>query len=249
MLLARTRAKLAFKLKDAIFKAGGFQALLDEKELQLLTSHMGFRHQWTEHRRFQMERIMSEGLTPSSRVLEIGCGPLTLGISLIGFLDKANYAGLDIRPAVLDIAHGQLGKAGLAAKNPRLLFTETFGENELGDETFDFVWSFSVLYHLTDELLDAWFKQVARRMRENGLCIANINAEMPESTWLQFPFNRRDPAFYAGVAERHGLKMTELGTLESLGFRLTSGEKKNRLIRFAHRSLVPPTGIEPVFAA
>jgi hypothetical protein len=34
MLLARTRAKLAFKLKDAIFKAGGFQALLDEKELQ-----------------------------------------------------------------------------------------------------------------------------------------------------------------------------------------------------------------------
>ena len=97
------------------------------------------------------------------------------------------------------------------------------------------VWSFSVLFHLTDELLEACFAQVARRLRPGGAYVANINAEMPESTWLQFPFNRRDPAFYVAIAARHGLKMTERGTLESLGFRLDASEKNNRLLRFEHR--------------
>lgn len=235
MLLRQTRARLAFAVKDAIFKVARLQSMLDEKELRILTGHMGFRHQWDEHRRFQFDWIKSQGLMPSGHVLEVGCGPLTLAVPLIKYLDTGHYTGLDVRPAVLDIAYGQLGKAGLAVKRPRLVLTETFGAKELGNEKFDYVWSFSVLYHLTDELLDACFAQVARRLEPNGAYFANINAEMSESTWLQFPFNRRNPSFYAQTAARHGLAMSELGTLESLGFRLSSDEKNNRLLRFKHR--------------
>jgi 2-polyprenyl-3-methyl-5-hydroxy-6-metoxy-1,4-benzoquinol methylase len=236
MLLSRTRARLAFAVKDRLFRWGNFQSLLEEKELRMLTQHMGFRHQWDEHRRFQMEIIQREGLKPSSHVMEIGCGPLTLGIPLMQWLDKGHYTGLDVRPAVLGVAHGQVAKAQLAGKNPRLLFSEDFGASELGEaERFEIVWSFSVLFHLTDELLEACFAQVARRLSPDGAYVANINAEMPESTWLQFPFNRRDPAFYGAIAGRHGLRMTERGTLESLGFRLDASEKRNRLLRFEHR--------------
>lgn len=234
-MLSRARARIAYKIKDAVFRLGGFQSLIDEKERQLLSHHMGFVHQWDEHRRFQMELLQADGLKPSSRVLEIGCGPLTLGLPLIGFLDPGKYTGIDVRPSVLDIAYAQISKAGLAAKNPRLICSRTFGAEELGAETFDFVWSFSVLFHLTDELVNTWFEQVARRLERTGICIANINAETAESTWLEFPFNRRPPAFYAELAQRYGLTMTERGTLESLGFRLASEENKNHLLTFMHR--------------
>ena len=70
MLLSRTRERITFKVKDAIFRMGGLQSVVDEKELQLLSHHMGFRHQWHEHRRFQMDFIKSLGLTPASRVPE-----------------------------------------------------------------------------------------------------------------------------------------------------------------------------------
>ena len=233
-MLSRTRASLAFRLKDFAFRAGGFQLLLEEKELRALSEHMGFRHQWDEHRRFQLQQIKAEGLLPGSRVLEIGCGPLTLGIPLIEFLNRGNYTGIDVRPTVLNIAHAQLSKANLADKNPQLLFSDSFGKQELDDESFDIVWSFSVLYHLTDELLDACFKQVARRMRKTGVYIANINVEMQSSTWLEFPFNQRDVSFYGQAAKRHGLKMTQLGKLKTLGFSLESDEKENHLLRFVH---------------
>lgn len=233
-MLERTKARIAFGVKDFVFRKADFQSFLDERDVLLWTHHMGFLPQWDEHQRFQLELAKSEGLKPDWKFLEIGCGPLTLGIPLMRYLNKSRYTGLDVRPEVLDIALTRVGKEGLSAQNPRLILTSSFGANELPvDERFDMAWSFSVLYHLTDELIDACFTQVARRLRPGGRYIANINTNIDESTWLQFPFNRRQPAFYADAAARHGLKTEDLGTIESLGFRLTSPEKENHLLRFS----------------
>ena len=234
MLLSRTRADLAYRFKLAIFKAGRVQEALDECERRVLEAHMGFRGQWEEHRRFQMEFAKSSGLRPESRLLEIGCGPLTLGLPVIAYLDANRYVGVDVRPNVLDLGWSQIGKAGLAPKNPRLIHSLSFGAEELGSERFDFIWSFSVLYHLTDALLNDCFAQIARRLVPGGGYFANLNVEQPESEWLQFPFVRRTVAFYREAAERHRLVLTELGTLQSLGFRLDSTEKTNVLVKIAH---------------
>ena len=64
------------------------------------------------------------------------------------------------------------------------------------------------------------------------MIIANINATQDESTWLQFPFNRRDVPFYRQIAERHRLECEDLGTMASNGFQLEAGEKRNLLLRF-----------------
>lgn len=232
MILSRTRKKIAFNFKKSIFEIGGFQSMLDEVEARTLEDNMGFRGQWDEHRRFQFEFLKSSGLKPSSNLLEIGCGPLTLGLPAIQYLDCGKYTGIDVRANVLDLAHRQVGKNNLSEKNPRLICSNCFGRDELIGDQFDFAWSFSVLYHLSDELLSLCLRQASRRLTKDGKYFANVNTEQQESTWLQFPFVRRDLDFYCAVAAKNGLKMVVLGQLQDLGFRLDRVERLNRLLRF-----------------
>jgi SAM-dependent methyltransferase len=226
IVLNRTRAKLVFECKKLVFSGANLQPMLDEQRARTLEDHMGFRGQWQEHRRFQFDFLKSVGLKPESTLLEIGCGPLTLAIPAIDYLERGHYTGIDVRPEVLNLAHSEIALRNLSSKNPRLLYSESFG-SEL-TETFDFVWSFSVLYHLTDDLLNQCLAQVARR----GVYYANVNTVDAESRWLQFPFVCRSLDFYRDQAAKHGLTVTVIGQLQDLGFRLAGQEKTNHLLRF-----------------
>src|SRR5688500_8504932 len=150
-MLDRTRSKLLHEARITAIRALGIQKALDEVELRTLERHMGFPGQWEEHRRFQLDFAERMGVTHRTRFIEIGCGPLTLGLPLIDFLDANCYIGIDVRPEVLNLSWQQIGKHGLSSKNPRLLISQSFGDEELpSDQKADMMWSFSVLYHLTD---------------------------------------------------------------------------------------------------
>jgi SAM-dependent methyltransferase len=231
MLLKRSRKKIVHNIKEIVFCIGGIQTMLDENEKMELEKSMGFQGQWEEHRRFQVQFLQQNGLLPHHNFLEIGCGPLTAGLPIIKYLDESNYTGIDIRASVLNMSWMQVGKAGLSEKNPCLLHTANFGDTVLGNKTFDFVHSFSVLFHLSDELLDACFKSVARRLKPNGVYYANINTESPSDRWLEFPFVRRTVADYDRKARLFGLKIVDLGSLADLGFQLPGEEKLNRMLR------------------
>ncbi len=205
---------------------------LDEAFTRELEGHMGFRGQWHEHRRFQFEQIVSHGLKPEHRLLEIGCGPLTLGVPVIGYLNAGGYTGVDVRSNVLNLALQQVGKQGLSDKNPRLVVSRTFGREELGDARFEFAWAFSVLYHLSDELLHDLMVQTSQRLAPAGRFFANINIEMDEGRWLQFPFVRRPLHFYQEAARQAGLLAEDLGTLKALGLGLEGAEGANHMLSF-----------------
>jgi SAM-dependent methyltransferase len=232
MLLERTRHIWKRKLQGAIFSASSMQGYLDEKDLHQLEDSMGFRGQWDEHRRFQIEQLRALGLKPAHSLMEVGCGPLTAGLPLIEYLDRGRYVGVDVRPSVLDLSWVQIGKAGLSGKNPRLICSDDFAEEELAGRTFDYIWAFSVLYHLADDILDTLFRVVAQRLAPDGRFCANVMVDMDSSTWLQFPFLRRTVAQYAEAAARHGLGTTDLGTIADLGFRLPGLERTNPLLEF-----------------
>lgn len=234
-MLNRTRAKYLQNARLSLYRVTGIAEALELEETRTLEQHMGFHGQWEEHRRFQLDFAKRLGLVPNSRFIEIGCGPLTLGLPMMQYLDANRYTGIDVRPEVLNLSWQQVGKAGLSAKNPRLVISQSFGAQELPDDArADMMWSFSVLFHLTDALVDACFAQVARRLAPGGAYIANINPVQAESTWLQFPYNKRGVDFYRTAAARHGLKLEELGTLQSLGFTLDSIEKVNILLKLQH---------------
>jgi SAM-dependent methyltransferase len=206
--------------------------MVDLREKHLLEDSMGFRGQWDEHRRFQIEMLKNQGVRPSYDFLEIGCGPLTAGIPLIDYLEPGRYTGVDIRSSVLDLSWKEVGKAGLSSKNPRLICSSSFASSELGNQRFDTIYSFSVLYHLSDEILDAYFATISNRLRSSGFCIANVNTHIPSDKWLQFPFLKRPIEAYENLASNHGLETINLGTLQNNGFRNQAAEQLNPLLKF-----------------
>src|SRR5688500_16208123 len=125
-----------------------------EQEERRLERMMGFPGQYLRHRDFQVRFLKTLGLLPQQRVLDIGCGPLTLGLPMIEYLDAGRYTGIDVRPLVVDEAHRLISQHRLGRKNPRILHSTTFGQDELGEETFDMIVAFSVLFHLNDAVVD-----------------------------------------------------------------------------------------------
>ena len=232
MRLSRTRQKITHSLKEFIFDKAGFQEVLDLRYKYCLEDAMGFRGQFDEHRRFQITLLKEQGLVPSNQLLEIGCGPLTGGIPIINYLEPGNYVGIDVRNSVLDISWREVGRAGLSAKNPRLICSSSFGSRELGDQKFDFIFSFSVLFHLSDEILGSYFAAVRSRLKSTGICLANINTLDKNSTWLEFPFLKRTIENYREVATINGLELTCLGEIKDLGFRLAGQERLNHMLSF-----------------
>jgi SAM-dependent methyltransferase len=235
MLLSRTRKRLAFKVRSFMFDVGGFQSMIEQRDRNELEDSMGFRGQWDEHRRFQMAFLKEQGLLPQHRLLEIGCGPMTGGIPIIDYLDEGNYVGIDVRASVLDLAWKEVAKAALADKNPRLIRSSGFGAKELCDKTFDFVMSFSVLYHLNDGLLSDYFSVVKQRLAPDGVCFANVNTHIPSDKWLEFPFLRRSIDDYRRVAGANALATTSLGPIVDLGFRHHGMERENPMLAFRHQ--------------
>lgn len=230
---SRTILRLTASVQDGLFELLAMNQVLERRERRERTIAMGFDGQWDEHQRFQLDFLRRNGLTSKSSFLEIGFGPLTLAIPLIRELSAGNYTGVDVREGVTNFAYRQLAKEGLAGKNPRLIVSDNFGAETLGDATFDILWSFSVLYHLNDDLAARWFAEAGRRLAPQGRYWANINVTEEESQWLQFPFLQRKPDFYANLASRNGLRMQVLGNLADLGFRGQGPERNNLLLEFA----------------
>jgi SAM-dependent methyltransferase len=232
-IIGRALHRISHDVKTVLYDSLNLQELSELREKNALEDNMGFRGQFEEHRRFQIEFLKKRGLLPIHSLLEIGCGPLTAGLPIIAYLDQGHYTGVDVRQSVLNLAWKEIGKAGLSAKNPRLVCSPTFASETLDDCKVDFIFSFSVLFHLDEKLLNEFFATVALRLRNNGQCFANVNVAAPSSTWLEFPFIKRTLADYQNVARLNSLQMVELGRLDNLGLNLPgAGECANIMLLF-----------------
>ena len=232
MLLSRTRRNVKLAVKGLIFDGLDLQELMDVRRRRALEDSMGFHGQWDEHRRFQIAFLKEHGLQPQHDFLEIGCGPLTGGLPIIRYLEPNRYVGIDIRSSVIDLAWQEIGLAKLGVKNPRLICSSSFGQEELMNKKFDFIFSFSVLYHLSDPILREYFDTVAHRLKPRGICVAQVNTHLDSSGWLQFPFLKRTIDNYAEAAGAAGLTSKNLGPIDKLGFKLGGAERLNEMIIF-----------------
>lgn len=169
-------------------------------------------------REFQIEFLKSAGMEPEHYLLDIGCGTLRGGIPIIQYLEAGHYYGTEVRAEVLAEAYKELEEAGID-KDPTLVLSEDVSTLDLG-RAFDFVWAYSVLIHLSDDVLRDVLRFVRAHLAEDGRFLANANIdERRDGYWHQgFPVVWRPVAFYRQEAERVGLAATDLGTVEALGF-------------------------------
>jgi SAM-dependent methyltransferase len=220
------------RIKRALLRLTDPQRFVERMEEQQLERMMGFPGQYQSHRVFQVALLKRLGLTPRKRLLEIGCGPLTLGVPIIAFLEKGNYCGIDVRPSVLNAAYRLISNNELADKNPRFIYSKSFGRDELAQEIFDWIVSFSVLYHLEDNLVGDLFTAVSNRLTLGGVYLANVNVEHAPSRWLEFPFVQRPISYYQECAQRVGLVAQILGRGEDFGMTKNDIASQNYLLSF-----------------
>jgi SAM-dependent methyltransferase len=186
-------------------------------EFERRQAMVGPSHLWKMKRDFQIQFLKNVGMAPENYLLDIGCGVLRGGLPIIEYLNKGHYYGIESREEVLDEGVRALQEAGLQSKAPTLLAVDDLSKVTL-DRKIEFIWAFSVLIHMEDVILDACLDFVSRTLDQNGRMFANVNiGNEKDGRWQEFPLVSRSRDFYTSAAERRGLQVVEVGTLQSLG--------------------------------
>jgi cyclopropane fatty-acyl-phospholipid synthase-like methyltransferase len=172
---------------------------------------------WEERRAFQIRFLQSIGLAPDQYLLDLGCGTLRGGIPIIKYLEPNHYYGIECREHVLREGKQELIDAGLQDRLPQLIYIDNFRELDLRRH-FEIIWAFSVLIHMTDEILAEALSFVKLHLSPDGSFYANVNiGQQQDGFWQGFPLVWRSLNFYEQACLKEGLSLKVMGPLRDFG--------------------------------
>lgn len=172
---------------------------------------------WVKKRKFQIKFLKKYGLQPCHVLLDFGCGPLRGGIPIIRYLNVGNYYGVDVRREAINEAKNELTQNKLEHKKPVLTYAKNLGSLRLKTK-FDFIWAYSLVIHLTDNIYNDFMEFVSAHLKTEGRLLMNVNVgrRKRRGEWRRFPVNVRPLRFYREVASTFGLSVRQLETLQEL---------------------------------
>src|SRR5688500_13624679 len=112
---------------------------------------VGLPQAYFQKQKFQFDFLMSTGLKPNHKFVDIGCGVLRGGIHVIRFLNPGCYAGIDLNEESIAIGYNEVRKQNLDSKKPHLIHVRRSLEAIALPFKVDRAWAFSVLIHMTDQ--------------------------------------------------------------------------------------------------
>jgi hypothetical protein len=123
--------------------------------------------------RQQFILLLMSGLTPSSKVLDIGCGVLRAGYWLIHFLDPHCYYGLE--PSEERIAAGlTILEAGVEQmKQPRFAINADFDTGVFG-VPFDFFLAYSIWTHASKGQIERMLDSFLRDSTQHAVFLTSV---------------------------------------------------------------------------
>lgn len=119
----------------------------------------GGAEKWEPRGLFQLSLLRTAGMLPSSRLLDVGCGPIRAGVHFISFLNAGNYYGVDYNNSFIRAASLLVAEKGLSGKHPTLRVVSDFDFSALNQQ-FDFVNVFSVLNHCNRQQRRLFFQNI-----------------------------------------------------------------------------------------
>jgi len=162
----------------------------------------------------QYHFLISQGIKPSSRFLDLGCGALRLGQYLIPFLEAGNYYGLDAEPNLI--------RAGLSVeipsdivdmKSPVFTVNHTFDFSFI--DYFEYSIAQSLFTHLTLQDIERCFEKLKAVARtDSKFFFTFFEGDSSNNKYEVSHANRRWDYSYqelTDVAEKHEWKLSYIG--------------------------------------
>ena len=115
-------------------------------------------------RKFKSALIRQMEIKPGDRILDFGCGSLTLSIMAAQRYPQAQFFGVDIDAKIISIAKEKLSKTNLS------IDIQQYDGNTLPypDNSFDYVMSSLVFHHLTLRQKYFALEEIRRVLKPNG---------------------------------------------------------------------------------
>lgn len=178
---------------------------------------------WVEHQQMQLKFLLRRGLQPSTRLLDLGCGPMRLGMAVIPLLTTGWYIGQDLNPETLAFGEEVLRRAGIAEDANYTLFASDRFDLSAVDGAIDLAFSNSLFSHLNLNSILTCLLELKKVLKPQGVYystffLAESTADWPNpldrNKWgRQFEtYAHQDPYHYsrsmmAAVAKEAGFRM------------------------------------------
>ena len=161
---------------------------------------------WDEIGKLQLDFLCANGLAPSARLIDIGCGCLRGGIHFVAFLDAGNYYGMDISEKLLDAGYDiELQNRGLQHRLPRTNLVAD-GEFQFAKfpVTFEMGIAQSLFTHLPADHIRLCLSRLRPSMARDGKLFATfflVPTDHPVGASFNHPrgvqtFDHQDPYHY-----------------------------------------------------
>ncbi|MDT7808791.1 MAG: hypothetical protein QOJ70_2604 [Acidobacteriota bacterium] len=123
--------------------------------------------------REQFIYLLTAGLKPNSKVVDIGCGVLRAGYWLIHFLDVGCYCGIEPHTGRLEMGINTiLEPETLEVKRPRFDTNPHFDTSVFG-EKFDFFLAYSIWTHASKWQIQATLDSFVRDSKDKGVFLTS----------------------------------------------------------------------------
>lgn len=130
---------------------------------------------WNKMGRLQFNFLVSRGLTPDSKLLDVGCGSLRAGVLFIDYLNKSNYCGVEKEVSLIKAATEiEIPDRGLADKCPNILNIDNFDLTGI-NMSFDYALAQSVFTHITLDEIETCIGMVMPLMEDHGVFFATAH--------------------------------------------------------------------------
>jgi SAM-dependent methyltransferase len=139
-------------------------------------------HDFERVGRMCFDVLLREGLSPESRVLDIGCGALRLGYWLMRFLDPGGYHGIEPNREMLQLGLDEIVEPDVLDRaRPRFAHNDDFDFSSFG-ERFDFVVARSIWTHTSKAQISAMLASFAANSSARGVFLTSYH---PAGAWLE----------------------------------------------------------------
>ncbi len=147
-------------------------------------------------RKLLFKHIISDHISPQSIVMDYGCGP--------GFLAKI-VAGQAKKVYALDISDGVLLCANTINHRDNLNYLNVFKNqaSKITDNSVDLIYSFAVLQHVSENLVDDIFKLFYTKLKEHGKVLLQV--QMDADGWKTETEWKEDNSISGKLKYKYGL--------------------------------------------